>query len=407
MIKFAQRKKKLRILLVNKFLYRKGGSETYIFKLGAALEKYGHTVEYFGLSNEKNIVTNSAASYVSDMDFNEGVLKNLKAPFRIIYSTEARRKIRKVLNAFKPDIVHLNNIQFHLTPSIILEAENYRKKKNPDLKIIYTAHDYQLICPSHGLFDSDINICEKCLDGNYFNCLKTKCMKNSRAKSFLATADAYFWKYSKAYEYIDKIICPSEFLKSKLDTQKRFSAKTVALHNFFDGQSMPKAEKENYILEFGHLSKDKGTLTLLEAAKNFPEIKFVFAGYGEAEESIKSAPNAEFVGFKTGEELKELIAKAMLSVCPSEIYENCPFSVIESQIYGTPVIGSRIGGIPELIKEGETGLLFEAGNPLDLTEKIKQIINDDTLDVYTHNCKDVSFETSDTYYDKLMEIYKG
>lgn len=396
----------MRILLVNKFLYPKGGAETYIFKLGATLKQHGHTVEYFGLSNEKNIVTNSADSCVSDMDFKKGTLKNLKAPFRIIYSTEARRKIRKVLNTFNPDIVHLNNIQFHLTPSIILEAENYRKKKKSYLKIIYTAHDYQLICPSHGLFDSDINICEKCLDGNYFHCLKTKCMKNSRAKSFLAMVDAYFWKHSKAYEYIDKIICPSEFLKSKLDTQQRFSARTVALHNFFDVESMPKAEKENYILEFGHLSKDKGTLTLLEAAKNFPEIKFVFAGYGEAEENIKSTPNAEYVGFKTGEELKELIAKAKLSVCPSEIYENCPFSVIESQMYGTPVIGSRMGGIPELINEGKTGLLFEAGNSLDLTEKIKQIINDRTLDEFTRNCKDASFETSDTYYDKLMEIYK-
>lgn len=395
----------MKILLVNKFLYPKGGSETYIFKLGEVLKKHGHTVEYFGLSNEKNIVTNSADSYVSDMDFSEGIAKNLKAPFRIVYSAEARKKIRKVLDTFNPDVVHLNNIQFHLTPSIILEAENYRKKKNSDLKIIYTAHDYQLICPSHGLFDSDINICEKCLDGNYFNCLKTKCMKNSRGKSLLATADAYFWKYSKAYEYIDRIICPSEFLKSKLDTQKRFSSKTVALYNFFDVQSMPEVEKENYILEFGHLSKDKGTLTLLEAAKNFPEIKFVFAGFGEAEENIKSVTNAEYVGFKAGEQLKELIAKAMLSVCPSEIYENCPFSVIESQIYGTPVIGSRIGGIPELIREGKTGLFFEAGNPLDLTDKIKQMINN--IDEYTRNCKNVSFETSESYYDKLIEIYRG
>lgn len=391
--------------MVNKFLYPKGGSETYIFKLGDVLKKHGHTVEYFGLSNEKNTVTNSADSYVSDMDFSEGTLKNLKAPFRIIYSTESRKKIRKVLEKFNPDVVHLNNIQFHLTPSIILEINEYRKKHNPDLKIIYTAHDYQLVCPSHGLFDNEINICEKCLDGNYLNCLKTKCMKNSRSKSLLATADAYLWKYSKAYEYIDKIVCPSEFLKSKLDTQKRFADKTVALHNFFDAEPVNLTVKEDYILEFGHLSKDKGTLTLLETAKNLPEYKFVFAGFGEAEEQIKNVPNAEYVGFKTGEELKELIAKAKVSVCPSEWYENCPFSVIESQVYGTPVIGARMGGIPELIKEGETGLLFESGNSEDLTEKIKQII--DNNDNYIRNCKNISFETSESYYDKLIGIYRG
>ncbi len=396
----------MKILLVNKFLYHKGGSETYIFKLGDVLKKHGHTVEYFGLSNEKNVVTNSASSYVSDMDFSQGTLKNLKAPFRIIYSTEARKKMRKVLNTFNPDIVHLNNIQFHLTPSIILEVEKYRKEKKADLKIIYTAHDYQLVCPSHGLFDNDINICEKCLDGNYFHCLKTKCVKNSYAKSFLATVDAFLWKYNKVYSYVDKIICPSEFLKGKLDTQKIFADKTVTLHNFFDAEAVIQTDKEDYILEFGNLSKQKGTLTLLDAAKNLPEQRFVFAGYGEAEEEIKNTTNAEYVGFKTGEELKELIAKAKISVCPSEMYENCPFSVIESQVYGTPVIASRIGGIPELIEEGKTGLLFEAGNSADLTEKIKQMLKDKTFEEYIFSNK-LPFETSNTYYHKLMEIYKA
>ena len=257
----------MKVLLVNKFLYPKGGSETYVFKLGETLIRHGHEVEYFGLDNEKNIVGNSADSYVSDMDFGEGIKKNLKAPFRIIYSEEARRKLRKVLHSFSPDIIHLNNIQFHLTPSVILEAEKYRKKNKRNLKIIYTAHDYQLICPSHGLFDTELNICEKCLSGNYLNCVKTKCMKNSRMKSLLAAADACFWKCSKAYSYIDAIICPSQFLKSKLDTQKRFSEKTQTIHKFVELQKFATASKGNYVLQFGHLSKEKGTNTLLEKKK--------------------------------------------------------------------------------------------------------------------------------------------
>ena len=199
----------MKILLVNKFLYPKGGAETYVFKLGETLQKMGHEVEYFGLENEKNIVGNNAGSYVSHMDFGEGIKKNLKAPLRIKYSSEARKKIRRVLDSFQPDIVHFNNIQFHLTPSIILETEKYKKDTGKSVRIIYTAHDYQLICPSHGLFDTEIRVCEKCLGGNYMNCVKTKCMKNSRIKSLLATADAYFWKISRAYSCIDKIICPS------------------------------------------------------------------------------------------------------------------------------------------------------------------------------------------------------
>ena len=398
----------MKILLVNKFLYPKGGSETYVFKLGEILTRNGHSVEYFGLENEKNIVGNSADSYVSHMDFSEGIRKNLSAPLRIIYSSEARRKIRRVLESFQPDVVHFNNIQFHLTPSVILEVEKYRKKTGRKVRIIYTAHDYQLVCPSHGLFDNDINICEKCLGGNYTHCFRTKCMKNSRAKSLLATVDAYLWRFSKAYYYIDAVICPSDFLKSKLDTQERFACKTLTIHNFIDKQTETVSEKHGYILEFGHLSKDKGTLTLLEVAKRMGDFKFVFAGYGEAVNEIEKIYNAEYVGFKSGDELKQLIQCAAVSVCPSEIYENCPFSVIESQMYGTPVIGAEIGGIPELINDGETGLLFEAGNADDLEEKLRYLTeNEERISFFTQNCSNVSFETPETYFEKLMKVYRN
>lgn len=395
----------MKILLVNKFLYPKGGSETYMFNLGNILSSKGHSVEYFGLQNEKNTVGNSIGSYVSDIDFSKGAKKNIKAPLRIIYSSEARKKIRAVLDRFQPDIIHFNNIQFHLTPSVILEAEKYRRKSARKVKIIYTAHDFQLVCPSHGMFDSEMNICEKCLDGNYFHCIKGRCMKRSRAKSFLAAADACFWKTVRAYEFIDKIICPSYFLKSKLDTQERFKEKTTVIHNFV-GPDSTVYDKEDYILQFGHLSKDKGTLTLLEAAKRMPEKRFVFAGYGEAEDAIAQVPNAEFAGFKTGDELKSLIGKAACSVCSSEIYENCPFSVIESQMYGTPVIGSGLGGIPELIRENETGLIFEAGNPDELVKKLRFLLESEgRLKEFAENCKNMRFETSETYYEKIMQIY--
>lgn len=396
----------MKILMINKFLYPKGGSETYILKLGKILEDNGHEVQYFGLENPRNTVGNRANAYVSHLDFSTGIKKNLTAPFRIIYSAEARQKIRKVLEDFKPDVVHLNNIQFHMTPSIILETEKYRKDTGRDLKIIYTAHDYQLICPSHGLFDANLHICEKCLGGNYTHCLQTKCVKGSRAKSFLGMLDAYFWKWNKAYSYIDTIICCSEFLKSKLDTQVRFRNKTVAVHNFVDAVAPLKIEKENYILEFGHLSKDKGTLTLLEVAKRMPETRFVFAGYGAAEAEIAKVANAEYVGFKTGKDLEMLIRKAKITVLPSEIYENCPFSVIESQMYGTPVVVSRMGGAPELLTDGKTGEIFEAGNADSLERAIRKMLHTDgLLERYTEACLQQKFETPDSYYQKLMGIY--
>ena len=398
----------MKILMINKFLYPKGGAETYILKLGKILQEHGHEVQYFGLDNPKNTVENRVNAYVSHLDFSTGIKKNLLAPFRIIYSAEARRKIRLVLDDFNPDVVHLNNIQFHLTPAIILETEKFRKETGKSVKVIYTAHDYQLICPSHGLFDANIEICEKCLGGNYLHCLKAKCVKNSRAKSLLGTLDAYFWKWNKAYSYVDTIVCCSKFLKAKLDTQERFRNKTVALHNFVDLVEPMQVEKEDYVLEFGHLSKDKGTLTLLEVAKRMPDVRFVFAGYGAAESEIIKVPNAEFVGFKTGKELEMLIRKAKVSVYPSEWYENCPFSVIESQMYGTPVIGSRMGGIPELITEGVSGEMFAAGDPDDLERVLSKVLfAPETIGAYEIGCKQQKFENPASYYEKLMTIYGG
>ncbi len=393
----------MRILLVNKFLYPKGGAETYVFKLGKMLRDRGHQVEYFGMENPGNIVGNWVNSYVSEVDFSKGILQNLAAPLRIVYSREARRRIRSVLEDFQPDVVHVNNIQFHLTPSILLETEKYRRETGRRVKLVCTAHDYQMVCPSHGLFDRNIRPCEKCLGGNYTHCLRTKCVKDSYAKSFLAMVDAYFWKYSRAYSYLDTIICCSAFLKEKLDTQSRFAGKTVVLHNFMERHSPKNVEKGGYILEFGHLSRDKGTNTLLEAAKRMPEIRFLFAGYGKAVEDIKNVPNAEYVGFKTGEELEDLIRRACISVYPSEWHENCPFSVLESQMYGTPVIGSRMGGIPELIEEGSTGELFQAGNADELEQKIRAMMA--RLEGYTGNCRFARLETPETYYDALMRFY--
>lgn len=397
----------MKILMVNKFLYQKGGAETYIIKLGDILRKNGHEVEFFGLQNEKNTLFNSADSYVTDMDFTKGIRKNLSAPLRIVYNSEARKKIRAVLTKFQPDVVHLNNIHFHLTPSIIIEVEKYRKQTGRKVRLVYTAHDYQLICPSHGLFDVDINVCEKCLGGNYTHCVRTKCIKNSRAKSLLGTIDAYYWKMSKAYSYVDTIVCCSEFLKSKLDTQERFKKKTVALHNFVDKVEAKRTEKDDYILQFGHLAKDRGSYTLLEVAKRHPELRFVFAGYGEAVETIKTLSNCEYVGFKTGEELEMLVRKAKIAVNPSICHDNCPFAVIEAQMYLTPVVGSRMGGIPELVREGETGELFEADNADDLERKILRILNGGNYDQYVDNCTKLDIETQDTYYDKIIRIYNG
>lgn len=398
----------MKILMINKFLYPNGGSETYIFKLGEYLEKQGHEVQYFGMEHEGRCVGNKVNAYTSDMDFHGGSkLAKLTYPFKTIYSKEARVQIRKVLNDFEPDVCHLNNFNYQLTPSMILEIVKWRKQTGHKCKIVFTAHDYQLVCPNHMCNNPNTHEnCEKCLGGKFLNCTKGKCIHGSTAKSVIGTMEAEFWKVKGTYKYIDTMICCSEFMKSKLDTNPIFATKTVALHNFIDKVEWKGTEKKDYVLYFGRFSEEKGIGTLIDVCKKLPNIQFVFAGSGPLEDEIKNIRNIKNVGFKKGESLEKLIREARFSIYPSEWYENCPFSVMESQMYGTPVLGARIGGIPELISEGKTGELFTSGDGKDLMSKIQKLWNNKELcEEYSANCKDISFDTIDEYYKKIVKIY--
>lgn len=393
----------LKVLMVNKFLYPNGGSETYIFKIGEYLQAAGHQVEYFGMQDERNIVGNKANAHTMNMNFHSSKFGKLLYPAKIIYSKEARKQIRKVLDSFHPDVVHLNNINFQITPSIIYEI------KKDKLPVIWTAHDYQLICPNHMLYNLETKkICEKCLGGNYFNCSKERCIHGSKVKSYLGTFEAIFYKNKQPYRMVDRIICPSSFLEKKLLTNPVFSGKTTVIHNFIDDVMIGNTNKQNYVLYFGRYSEEKGIRTLLEAAKKLPEVNFTFAGKGPLENEIQGLKNVKNVGFTSGKELEELIRKAKFSVYTSEWYENCPFSVMESQMYGTPVIGADIGGIPELIEEGKTGLLFKSGDVEDLVRKIELLWKDERkLKQFQEYCKDIHFDTVSQYCNKLLDLYSS
>lgn len=399
----------MRIIEINKFLFRNGGSETYIFKLGEALEQHGHEVQYFGMEHEGRCVGNRVNAYTSDMDFHGGSkLSKLTYPIKTIYSKEARVQLRKVLDDFQPDVCHLNNFNYQLTPSIILEIVKWRKETGRDCKIIFTAHDYQLVCPNHMLNNPNTHQnCEKCLGGHFVNCMKGKCIHGSTAKSAIGMMEAEFWKWKGTYKYIDTMICCSEFMKSKMDSNPLFATKTVAMHNFIDKVEWKESPKKDYVLYFGRFSEEKGIGTLIKVCKELPDVQFIFAGTGPLEESIKGVRNIKNVGFQKGEALEKLIREARFSIYPSEWYENCPFSVMESQMYGTPVLGANIGGIPELIQVGKTGELFKSGDGDELKSKIQKLWGDKELcDEYSKNCKGISFDTINEYYEKIMKVYR-
>lgn len=396
----------MKILMVNKFLYPNGGSETYIFKLGDYLKSIGHQVQYFGMEHEGRCVSNNAQQYTSDMDFHGGnKLKKITYPFKTIYSAEAKKKISIVLDDFQPDVIHLNNFNYQLTPSIIYAVNDYKKRAGKKVKLIFTAHDYQLICPNHMMKNPGTGEnCEKCVGGKFINCTKGGCIHSSKAKSLIGTAEATIYNALKTYKYIDTIICCSEFMKSKMDTNPLFAKKTIAMHNFIDSVEKKETEKEDYVLYFGRYAEEKGIDAIISAKG----VNFVCAGSGDMENQINAQPHIKNVGFKTGKELEDLIRKAKCSVYPSTWYENCPFSVMESIMYGTPVVGADIGGIPELIDDGVTGILFESSNPQALEKAVKSITeNDENAQQMSKNCLEKQFMSVEDYTKELIKLYEA
>lgn len=408
---------RMKILMVNKFLYPNGGSETYIFQLGEELQKKGHEVQYFGMEHAGRIVGNRAERYTADMDFHTGKLQKLLYPFKIIYSFEAKRKLQEVLRDMNPDVVHLNNINFQLTPSVIYAVRSYEKKTGHRIRLVYTAHDYQWVCPNHMMrIPSTGKICFACRDGHFGSCSKNRCIHGSRIKSLLGTIEAKYYAGRKTYGMVDVIVCPSEFMKKQLDTNPLLAGKTVMLRNFVEqataetkqGSSAKEQGASDYVLYFGRFSEEKGIETLLNACMALPEIPFVFAGSGPLEDRINQVKNVENKGFVTGEALHRLIAGARFSVYPSEWYENCPFSVMESQMYGTPVLVSDLGGAPELVQAGRTGELFRGGDAEELTAHIRELWEEpERCQEYRENCKEINFDTVSAYCDRIVgKVYR-
>lgn len=411
----------MKILIINKFLHPNGGSETYIFEIGKQLQKMGHEVQYFGMEHEGRIGGNRVESYTQDMNFHGGGLSKITYPFKILYSEEARKALRPVLEDFKPDVVHLNNINFQLTPSVIDEVKSFDK----NIKIVYTAHDAQWVCPNHLMrIPSTGERCLRCIDGAYSNCTKHRCIHDSKIRSLLGQIEANIYKHRHTYRMVDTIISPSKFLADVLSHNEDLKGRIVTLHNFVElpelaasaSSDSPKLatsdnEKRDYVLYFGRYDVEKGIRIILAAARNLPEVDFIFAGKGDFEKEIEELPNIKNVGFQDKEGITKIIRNARFSVFPSICYENCPFSVIESIVNETPVVGSNLGGVPELIDDSNTGLLFEAENVSELTDKIFTLWNDDALVNKMHdNCIKAAannrFDTLESYCEKLLEIYK-
>jgi glycosyltransferase involved in cell wall biosynthesis len=401
---------KLKVIQVNKFFYLKGGSEAYIFSLVNGLIESGHAVADFAMRDANNRSSIWSKFFVEHIDYETNSLgKKLKFATKIIYSTEARTKIARILDTFEPDIAHLHIFQHQISPSIIPEL---KKRKLP---IVYTAHDLKSVCPNYKMLTHD-GICERCMGGKYYNCLIHKCTKNSRLKSFINVVEMYFHALMGWYDLIDIIVTPSDFYRRKLVDFHFPEHKVVHIPNFVDETVFePIYSSRDYFLYFGRLSPEKGVTTLVEAMRDVPSFKLIIAGTGPAKEDIECIisqhrlTNVELVGFKSGTDLINLICGARFTVLPSEWYENGSIALLESMAYGKPVIGANVGGIPEHINHGEDGLTFESGNSEDLADMINTLAADRNKCISMGKAARRKIETvysKRRHMDAILDIYQ-
>jgi len=401
----------MKILFCNKYFYPRGGAEIVMFETARLLVEHNHQVAFFSMHHPLNLPSEYSPFFVSTVDFNNlsSFPYKIKAAGRVFYSLEARKKLKALIEREKPDLVHLHNIYHQISPSIIDEIKRW------DIPLVMTAHDHKLVCPTYTCLLNGKE-CALCSRGRYYRCLWHRCTKGSVGMSLVNTLEMYLHHLIlHIYEKIDVFISPSLYLKTKLE-EMGFSGKIVWLPNFIRVEEFQPAygSEENSIVYFGRLSREKGLATLIEAVKGLP-VNLKIIGDGpqreELESQVRSASmnNVYFLGYLQRKRLHEEIRKSRLVVLPSECPENNPLAVIESFALGKPVLGARIGGIPELVRENETGLIFEPGNAQDLKEKLLFLLSRPELGrkigKYARKMIEQEFDP-DKYYFQLIDIYQ-
>ncbi|MDX9778912.1 MAG: glycosyltransferase [Patescibacteria group bacterium] len=351
----------MKILLVNKYHYPRGGADKYYLELGRELEKAGHEVAYFAMHHPLNLQSKWQKYFLSRVSYNENIWRYAhKIPLRAIYSLEAKRKFKKLLKDFQPDIIHLHNIYYQLSPSILDAAT---KTKIPTIMHV---HDYNLVCPNHSLFVRG-KICKQCLHGNYYHCLKKRCVKNSLSASFLGVLT--LWIHNNLLKIYQKniqlLITPSQFMKNILIEADWAEAKIKVINNPFYLNKITKVnQKEKYFIYCGRLSAEKGVDTAIYALKNNKKLQLKIVGSGPEEKSLHQLTThlnldkqVSFLGWKQGDELQTLISQAQALLLPSRWLENFPLIALEALALGTPILASKIGGIPEIVNNKNGSLL--------------------------------------------------
>jgi glycosyltransferase involved in cell wall biosynthesis len=356
----------LRILHVNKFLYRRGGAEAYMEDLADLQIAAGHTVAFFGMAHPLNPHLEYASEFPSHIELEPPpptLSGRVRGVARMLNSTSASRGMDNVLADFQPDVVHMHNIYHQLSPSVLRPVARRR------IPAVMTLHDYKLACPTYQFLDHG-NLCQACLGGHFQHAVLRRCKDGSLGSSAVMAAELFVHTLTRAYAPVRVFICPSSFLEGRMRAAGVFPRRMLHIPHFIETRDIPvKTAPGSGVLVAGRLSPEKGIDVAIRAVGELDGATLDIAGTGPDEEALRRLADAaapgrvRFHGLVDKAEVQRLMLAAAVVVVPSRWYENQPMVVLEALARGTPVVGSALGGMPELIEPGVTGELVPENDP--------------------------------------------
>ncbi len=399
--------------MVQTYYFQRGGDSTYMLGLSKLLEERGHEVVPFGMRTPSNLPTPYADYFVSEIDFPSLLARRSpRAAWRVlarsVYSGEARRKIAALADAVKPDLAHFHNIHAHLTTSIVspLRARG--------IPIVWTLHDFRLVCPNTSFLRGG-EICERCLPNRYYEAVLRRCKKGSLPASLVAAITTLYDRAARVPSRIDRFVAPSAFLKRKLVEGGFDPARVAVVPNFVDLDSYRALPEKGYFVYLGRLLYEKGLDYLVRAVSKLETGRLVIVGEGSVEGDLRAlarelgTDRVEFAGHKSGEALRRLVAESQFVVLPSRWYENLPFAIMEAMACSKPVVASNLGGIPEMVDDGATGMLFPMGDVDALADRLRRMLGDRPAREEMGRRGREKAERlygREVHYERIMEIYR-
>jgi len=401
----------MKILYCNKYNYPFSGTEVYLFELMELMRAQGHEVALFSMADPRGEPTPYDRYFVPNINFKARARWWEKAGRvgHAIYSTDARRRIRAMIEEFRPDVAHVRGIYHHLSPSILWEL------KAQNIPVVYHINDFKLLCPAYNLVLQG-QPCEACKGGEFWHALRPSCYPGLGARMALTT-EAYVHRWLGTYSTcVDLFLAPSRFVRDKFVEHGWDGSKFEVLPHFQKAHELGRPKNDGPLLYFGRLSKEKGVDDLLRSMRQVPQMRLIIAGdgpqRGELQELAASLglANVQFVGQVGRAERDSLIAQSQFTVLPSHAYETLGKTILESYAEGRAVVASDLGSRRELVRQGETGLLYRTGDVNQLAEAIRSLGSSQEL---ADKMGRAGWEmvrqryTPEEHYEKLLSLYEG